>query len=184
MGRSDGRGCMGYGVLRRGRMNGVPAMVLLCLIVLTAGFPSGLRSEDTFTIIGYTEEVVLLPWSIRLPARVDTGASMTSLDARNITVTEDRVRFKLPESFGEHEFDLPIVRWGHVRSSMGIQQRPVVQMDICVGAEKLRVKVNLNDRSGVKYPLIIGRNLLRKKFLVNPGKVRLLPPTCPEASSP
>jgi hypothetical protein len=36
--------------------------------------------------VGLVEEVVLLPWGVRLPARVDTGAAMTSLDARNIEV--------------------------------------------------------------------------------------------------
>jgi hypothetical protein len=130
--------------------------------------------------VGYVEDVVLLPWGIKLPARVDTGASMTSLDARNITVKENVVSFKLPAPFSEREFELPIVRWGHVKSSMGIQKRPVVEIELCVGSEKLKVTVNLNDRSGVRYPLIIGRNLLRQGFVVESSKKNLLPPACEE----
>ncbi|HEY3275689.1 MAG TPA: RimK/LysX family protein [Syntrophorhabdaceae bacterium] len=135
-------------------------------------------AKDLATI-GYIEEVVLLPWGIKLPARVDTGASMTSLDARDIVVKQKKVTFKLPEDFGEQEYDLPIVRYGNVTSSMGIQERPVVELELCVGTTKFKVLVNLNDRSAVKYPLIIGRNLLRREFLVDPGKRHLQPPACP-----
>jgi hypothetical protein len=181
----DGAGLTGIQV-RRGtkELNRFLFRFLLAAVAVFSFLcPCPLMGADSLITIGYTEDVMLLPWGIRLPARIDTGASMTSLDARSLTIRENMVAFRLPEAFGEREFELPIVRWGNVSSSMGVQRRPVVELDLCVGAARLKVTVNLNDRSGVRYPLIIGRNLLRNRFLVDSGKARLLPPSC-SGSSP
>jgi hypothetical protein len=162
------------------RTKGATGRLILGVIlaIFFSCLPSLPGAAETPVTVGYVEDVVLLPWGIRLPARIDTGASMTSLDARNIVVKEQTVSFKLPEAFGDRDFEMSLVRWGKVSSSMGVQRRPVVEMELCVGSQKLTVTVNLNNRSGVRYPLVIGRNLLRQGFVVNPEKKNLLPPVC------
>ena len=68
-------------------------LAMLSLLVLgTAG------TEGKFTI-GAIEEVVLLPWKVKLPARIDTGAAKSSLDARELKVQDDMVEFKLPQKY-------------------------------------------------------------------------------------
>ncbi len=134
--------------------------------------------------IGLVEEVILLPWGIKLPARIDTGAATSSLDARELTVKDHIAEFSLPEQYGGKRLSLPIVTWKYVRSAAGRKQRPVVEMEFCLGPKRVRTRVNLNDRSMVKYPLILGRSVLKQNFVVDCMKANCLPPSCPEAPSP
>jgi len=40
-------------------------------------------------------------------------------------------------------------------------------MEICVGPKRFPIRINLNDRSKMKYPVIIGRNVLKEGFAVD-----------------
>ncbi len=132
------------------------------------------------TSIGLVEDVVLLPWQVRLPARVDTGATTTSLDARNLSVAGDVADFNLPEKYGGQHLRLPIVGWRTVRSAKSQERRPVVEVELCLGPRRIRIHANLTDRSRLTYPLLIGRNVLRKGFLVDCMKNHCTSPACPE----
>ncbi len=128
--------------------------------------------------VGADEEVMLLPWGVRLPARVDTGAAMSSLDARHLVVKDNMAEFQLPEQYGGLQLRLPVVAWRTVKSAEHSELRPVVKMEICLGTKRIRTRVNLNDRSRVKYPMIIGRNILRHGFTVECAQSCLAPPSC------
>jgi hypothetical protein len=130
--------------------------------------------------IGALEDVILLPWRVKLPARIDTGATESSLDAQELTVRDDMVEFRMPQEYGGLQLRLPIVRWRHVRSPGVREQRPVVEIEICLGSKQIRTKVNLTDRSLVKYPLILGRNFLSKNFVVDVKRRKTVPPGCGE----
>jgi hypothetical protein len=129
-------------------------------------------------IIGGIEEVVLLPWGVKLPARVDTGAAKSSLDAREIKVRDDRVEFKLPQKYSGLQLRLPVAEWKHVRTPGGRERRPIVELEICLGSKRIRTKVNLTDRSLVKYPLILGRNFLKEDYVVDVKRRKTAPPIC------
>jgi hypothetical protein len=133
--------------------------------------------------VGLVEEVILLPWGVRIPARVDTGAATSSLDARNITVKGKTVEFSLPQKYGGLRISRPIVAWRTIRSAEAQDERPVVVLQFCLGSQIVRARVNLNDRSQVKYPLLIGRNALKKNFVVDCMKERCAPPSCPEVQT-
>jgi len=94
------------------------------------------------------------------------------------------VEFKLPLKYGGLSVCLPVVDWKHVRSAEARERRPVVELDLCLGPRQMRIRVNLNDRSTVKYPLILGRNVLKEDFIVDCKQSNCLPPACPEALSP
>jgi hypothetical protein len=145
--------------------------VLSLLVLGTA------NAEEKITL-GAVEDVILLPWGVRLPARIDTGAAKSSLDARELVIQDGMVGFKLPQEFGGVQLRLPIIEWEHVRSPDGRQQRPVVELELCIGSKRIRSKVNLTDRSMVKYPLILGRNFLRKNFIVDVKRRMTAPPRC------
>ncbi len=156
---------------------GVVSLSLLIPILL---FTPGSAGAEEKIILGGVEDVILLPWRIRLPARVDTGAAKSSLDAREMKVQDEIIEFKLPEKYGGLRIRLPIMGWRHIRTPEGLERRPVVELEICLGSKRIRTLVNLADRSMVKYPLILGRNALRENFLVDVNRRRLLPPHCPE----
>ena len=155
---------------------GVVSLSILAPVFL---FTPGIAAAEEKTIIGGVEDVILLPWKMKLPARVDTGAAKSSLDAREIKVQDDMIEFKLPKKYGELQIRLPIMGWRHIRTPEGLERRPVVELEICLGSKRFLTLVNLTDRSMVKYPLILGRNSLRENFLVDVTRRRVLPPRCP-----
>ena len=142
-------------------------------------FTTGIAVAEEKTVLGGVEDIVLLPWRVKLPARVDTGAAKSSLDAREIKVQDDMIEFKLPKKYGGLQIRLPIMGWRHIRTPEGLERRPVVEVEICLGAKRFRTLVNLTDRSMVKYPLILGRNALRENYLVDVKLRRIHPPSCP-----
>jgi hypothetical protein len=151
-------------------------MLVLASAVFLLG-PGIALAEGKITI-GTVEDVILLPWGVKLSARIDTGAAKSSLDARELKIENNMVAFKLPEQLGGLQLRLPIIEWRHVRSPDGLQRRPVVEMEFCLGPKRIRNKVNLNDRSFVKYPLILGRNFLKDQFVVDVKRRKTMPPKC------
>jgi len=140
---------------------------LLCFSCMLGG--DTLLASDK-PIIGAEEYVIVMPYGFKVPARVDTGAATTSLDARNIRVKGSMVSFTLPPRFGGSTITAPIVDWKYVRTSKSREKRPVVEMELCIASIKLRARVNLNDRSHMRYPMIIGRNVITGNFLVDTSR--------------
>jgi hypothetical protein len=159
-------------------MQSVGPIFLLMLTVLFL-LPSGTVNAGEKITIGEVEDVVLMPWGVRLPARVDTGAVTSSLDARDLKVKNNMAEFKLPKKYGGLRIHLPVTGWQDIRSADFREKRPVVEITLCMGPKLLHIGVNLNDRSTVKYPLILGRNAL-KDFIVDCERSHCLPPSCPE----
>jgi hypothetical protein len=159
----------------------VDLMFLLVLIIPL--LPVGEASAGEKMTIGEVEDVILMPWGVRLPARIDTGAATSSLDARELTVKNNMAEFRLPKKYGSLQLRLPVVEWQKIRSADFRERRPVVEITFCMGPKLIRAQVTLNNRSTVSYPLIIGRNVLKDKFVVDCMHSNCLPPTCPEVPS-
>ncbi len=137
------------------------------LLFLTFAFPDHSLGEPDKPVIGAEEYVRILPYGFTLPARIDTGAATTSLDARNISVEDSTVTFTLPPKWGGATLTAPIVDWRYIHTSRSREKRPVIELELRIAAKKLRVRVNLNDRSHMRYPMLIGRNVITGNFLVD-----------------
>ena len=137
------------------------------------------RSEAAKVTLGVVEDVILSPWGISFPARIDTGADLSSLDARDIVVRHNVAEFRLGAKTGGQRLQLPIVEWGQVQTSMGVEKRPIVAISICLGSKLLRTPATLKDRSGMAYPFLIGRSALNGSFLVDTSRSRAARPNCP-----
>ena len=159
----------------------VDLMFLLVLIILL--LPLGKGSAGEKMTIGEVEDIILMPWGVRLPARIDTGAATSSLDARELTVKDNMAEFRLPKMYGGLRLRLPVIGWQKIRSAEFRERRPIVEITFCIGPKSIRAQVTLNNRATVTYPLIIGRNILKDKFVVDCMKSNCLPPTCKEAPS-
>ena len=154
-------------------------LVLIIPLLLVGGASAGEKMT-----IGEVEDVVLMPWGVRLPARIDTGAATSSLDARELNVKNNMAEFRLPKKYGSLQLRLPVIEWQKIRSADFTEQRPVVEITFCMGPKLIRTQVTLNNRSTVSYPLIIGRNVLKDKFVVDCMHSNCLPPSCPGVPSP
>ena len=75
-----------------------------------------------------------------------------------------------------------VVRWVSIRRrGGGFIVRPVVMMDMCIAGVRVRGEVNLADRSGFNYPLLIGRNMLSDAGIsVDSRQIFAASRACPE----
>ena len=159
---------------------GLTFFFMLTLSIVLAGEEAMAAEKIT---IGEVEDVILLPWRLRLPARIDTGAATSSLDARDLKVKGNMAEFKLPKKYGNLQVHLPVIGWQQIRGADFKERRPVVEITLCMGPKLIHVQVTLNDRSMVRYPLIIGRNVLKDNFVVDCTASNCFPPSCPEVPS-
>ena len=172
-------------------------ILLLCLVALPSasrGDPDESKISDGTAdtnppqkkiekiVIGEVEEVTLVPWGISLPARIDTGADMSALDARNVHTWKNVADFKLGKSYGDLHLRLPIVEWRQVKTSVGSDMRPVVEIGICLGPKFLRTRALLGDRSQMSYPFLVGRNVLKGRFIVDASHAKSVHTECPPGS--
>lgn len=125
-------------------------------------------------VLGSVEFFELNPGELHLKARVDTGAATTSLSALDLAIFErdgDKwVRFHMPNPKGgiPIEVELPVERFVRIkRHGFDSQRRPVVLMNVTVGDRTHLIEVNLTDRSGFDYSLLIGRNFLKDNAVVD-----------------
>ena len=112
-------------------------------------------------------------------AKLDTGAKTSSINAVHVeSFTRDGeswVHFSLSNHDGKTaSFEGAVVRISKIKRHNGDkQQRPVINLEICVGPVRKTVEVNLIDRTGLNYPLLIGRNFLGDALLVDAGHTYL-----------
>lgn len=127
------------------------------------------------TIVGETEVVLLPEVGLSLPARIDTGAATSSLDAENIQSFERNgnrwVRFTIRDPVTGAE---SVVERRRVRRVRIIQStmdegevRPVVEMRLTIGNLTQVSEFTLTSRGHLEYPMLIGRNVLRDVMLVD-----------------
>ncbi len=138
--------------------------------------------DSGMVTVGATEEVILSPWGLSFPARIDTGADLSSLDARDLVVRNNVAEFKLGKRWGSRRLRLPVIEWRHIQTSLGTEKRPVVEVSICLGSKLFRTPVTLKDRSEMLYPFLVGRTALSGKFLVDASRSKTAKPACSGAS--
>lgn len=135
------------------------------------------QKNVSLPIIGRLEKVDIPEWNLYdLEAKIDTGAYTSSLHCHHIEEFEqgDRtfVRFNLldpsHEAYNEKLFELPVYKSKSVKSSNGqSEERTIIRTTIVLAGRQLQAEFSLTDRSEMRYPLLIGRKLLRGRFLVD-----------------
>jgi hypothetical protein len=129
---------------------------------------------NNLVVLGAIEYVTIEPLGIRFKARIDTGATGSALDARNITRFERDgeawVRFTIVDrsTKAEQEYSRKMVRQTPIKGKgVEIELRPVVQFRVIIGDIDQQIEFSLTNRSNLKYPVLIGRNLLRDTAIVD-----------------
>jgi hypothetical protein len=118
----------------------------------------GLKNK---VIVGLTEKVIIKGdgHSKEVIARIDSGATKSSVD---LTLAS---ALKLG----------PVIDSRLIRSAHGTKLRPVVQVTVIIKGKTLQAKFTLADRLHMKYPVLIGQNILKNGFLIDPCR-RVDPP--------
>ncbi|WP_341503524.1 ATP-dependent zinc protease [Gallaecimonas sp. GXIMD4217] len=131
--------------------------------------------KDDKVVVGAVERVRLSPPDFVLEARIDTGATYASLDARDIETFErdgdDWVRFHvvLPDGTDITPIEKKVVRWVRILQSNTEEgeRRPIVELRYQLGPVSQKAEFTLTDRSHLEYPLLIGRNILKDLMVVD-----------------
>ncbi|MGY6272886.1 ATP-dependent zinc protease family protein [Achromobacter denitrificans] len=157
---------------------------------LSAAVAGSADAPRDLMVAGYLERVQIAGTDLVFKARLDSGATLSSLNAlaleRFELDGEPWVRFDVVDPEQEDErisFEYPITRDIRIVQHNGEhQRRPVIELTLCIGGHHRLAEVSLVDRSQFTYQLLVGRNHLRDAVLIDPGRRYLQPPQCPAAS--
>jgi hypothetical protein len=158
---------------------GMVSLILMCLVC-----HANLGIAADKLVAGWVETVALHPGNLKLKAKLDTGAENSSLNARHIEYfTRDNatwVRFDVRNFNGRIEtFEAMVTRNAQIKRHGGkTVDRPVITLGICLGSTYKEVEVNLTDRTGFNYQMLIGRSFLSGSFVVDPEATFLSQPHC------
>jgi hypothetical protein len=147
-----------------------------------SSYETVVSNGEKLLVFGQTEYITVLPDHIRLPARIDTGATTSSIHAVNIKKFERDgkkwVRFNLVAPDGRRiRMERPWIRTIEVKRHGADQQvRPVVNLEVIMGPLKLRTQFSLTNRSQFKFPVLIGRSLLKGHAVVDVNRKYALSP--------
>lgn len=124
-------------------------------------------NNPALEIIGGVEPVYFLPLEIPIEARIDTGAETSSigvLKQRNFERDGEKwVSFEINGT----RFEKRVQRRVTIRRIEGDEQRVSVNMDVKIGSELINAEFTLADRSKFEYQGLIGRNILKGRFIVD-----------------
>lgn len=130
-------------------------------------------------VVGWREWIALPELGIAsIKAKVDTGARTSALHAFNIR-TEERgekrvVKFSVHPIQGDEETVVEcegeFLERRTVRSSSGDEsRRPVIRTRVSLGARNWPIELTLTRRDAMGFRLLLGRQALRSRCLVDPG---------------
>jgi hypothetical protein len=123
-------------------------------------------------LIGWREDVGLpLLGTGTLIAKIDTGARSAALHAENIIVRGRRVSFTLELGERQQRVEVPLAGTKRIKSSSGHREnRALIETEIEIGNHRFNVEVTLTDRTDMGVPMLLGRNAVKGRFLVHPGR--------------
>jgi len=137
-----------------------------------------LKSEPLFKV-GHIEVVEVN--GMKFPAKLDTGADVSSMNAVNIKRFkkdgQDMVSFTYQNNQGDkQDFTKPMIDVMRIKAKKGekVNIRPVVEMKVKLGDLEKEVRVNLQDRSRFEYSMILGKNFLKHGAVVSSNEDYLL----------
>ena len=64
----------------------------------------------------------------------------------------------------------PIIKRKLITSAHGHTVRPVMEARIKIGKKKLKSEFTIADRSHMRYKILVGQNILKQGFLIDPMK--------------
>ncbi|RPF71588.1 ATP-dependent zinc protease family protein [Aurantiacibacter spongiae] len=135
------------------------------------------RNRKPLATVGWRELVDLPDLGLHaIPAKIDTGARTSSLHATILEQYErggeSYVRFAVDfaRQHVRQVCEAVQVDWRGITSSNGkTQRRMIIKTPLTIGAQTFRAEISLADRSDMKFPMLIGRSSLRRRFTVDSG---------------
>ena len=117
-----------------------------------------------------------------IEAKIDTGAYTSSIHCESVKAIikdgQEYVTFTLLDAhhplFHKKKFTLPLKAEKLIKNSFGqAESRYVIQTKVVLFEEIFDIELSLADRSQMDYPVLLGRKLLKKRFIVDVSRINL-----------
>jgi hypothetical protein len=124
-------------------------------------------------IIGRKEPVDFPDLGIAgIHAKIDTGAYSNTLHCHDIHVKGKNLYFKVLDPthpvFSRKEHCFSEFSKKKIKNSFGeVEERYMIKTKIKIAGRVIKSIISLTDRANMRYPVLIGRRLLRNKFVVD-----------------
>lgn len=135
-------------------------------------------------IIGSVERCALKELGIsKIDARIDTGAKSSSLQATNIEVFKRKnrkwvrfeVNYKLDDNPVSITCETPLLTRRIVKTSNeNSEKRLMIKTPMTIGDITYDIELNLANRESMEYQMLLGREALNGRFLINPSESFML----------
>lgn len=144
-------------------------------------------------MLGRTESVKIVGSGLKVDAKMDTGAYMSSLHADKIEEYRKKGKEWIKFSYRDrltgkvYTFDKPLVKNVRIKKRSGeikgdgklYMTRPVVKLTACLAGRKNIIEVNLTNRAHFKQKMLVGRKSMNRfSVIINPSKEFLSIPNC------
>ncbi|MEX0996998.1 MAG: RimK/LysX family protein [Flavobacteriaceae bacterium] len=115
---------------------------------------------------------------IDIAVKIDTGAYTSSIHCQNVKeeagVLKCNFLDKEHPAYDGKEFCFKDYKIKNVKSSNGtVQTRYMIQTTVTLFGEEHTIQLTLSDREEMKFPVLLGRKFLNKKFIVDTGLTNL-----------
>lgn len=109
-----------------------------------------------------------------ITAKVDTGAYTNALHCHDIREENGVLYFKLLDpshpDYAEKEQRFTEYSQKEIKNSSGeSEKRYIIKTIVRIGKKRIKSVISLTDRGTMRYPVLIGRKLLKNKFIVDVG---------------
>jgi hypothetical protein len=139
-------------------------------------------SSDPVQVFGWQEKIKIVGMADAMVAKLDTGATTSSLHAENQQIFERDgkkwVRFAVtdPHKVDAKRYDMeaPLIRTVMIKEPGGDSlRRNVVRLTFQIGERTVKAEFSLNNRNNMNCPVLIGRSTIQVLGWVDPSRTYL-----------
>ena len=148
--------------------------------------PPTKKKKERLPVMGWREWVSLPELGVaKIKAKVDTGAATSAMHISHFRMLNSKKKDSAKVEFRIHPVQgkshpaiiarAHLVEHRHVRSSVGhLTERPVIHTTLKVGENSWPIELTLVNRDIMSFRMLIGREAIKRRYLVNPGRSHLI----------
>jgi len=138
-----------------------------------------LKKNSTKTLLGRTDVVDFPKLNLfDIDIKIDSGAYTSSIHCHHIELENNvlKCQFLDPKHQKFHQKILTFDDFKHkkVKSSNGItEERYLIKTEILIFNEIRSIELTLTERGSMRFPVLLGRKFLSRKFIIDTSKKNL-----------
>ena len=135
-----------------------------------------MKTKHKVKVIGRREFISFPDLGIsNVEAKIDTGAYTSSLHCENIEIITENNHHVLYVKLnlnGEKEFRFENFIQKKIKNSFGeMEERFVIRTHISLAKKRILASISLSNRDNMRYPVLIGRRMLKGKFIIDVNRI-------------